>query len=52
VARGLQKEEMSDILADINDDFLMELRLNKEFNRLLAKGGWPRVFVEGLQQSK
>ena len=39
MARAMQKEEMGDLLADLDDDgFLMELRLNDEFNRLLASG--------------
>lgn len=46
LARSLQKDELSSIM-DISDDFLAELRLNMEFNRILAKGGrrtardWP-----------
>ena len=43
LARDVQKTELADVLADINDAFLVELRLNEEFTRILARGTFPYV---------
>jgi hypothetical protein len=40
----MQKEEMANGREEINDEFLMELRLNDEFNRILARGCYLSVF--------
>ena len=37
IARNLQRQEMAGVI-DISDAFLQELRLNEEFNKILAKG--------------
>jgi len=37
IAREVQKEELEGKII-VDDDFLRELRINEEFNRILAKG--------------
>ena len=49
LARSLQKDELAGVM-DISDTFLAELRLNAEFNSILARGGgWGHALRETAQ---